>query len=159
MSGFTRTLLQRRVTNAGNKTADATIFDSGYTSGLVIQGLTKRKKRRRDKSAEINDVQEHTNTETDWLSQLREEVNINARFPVIDQPVAEALCILADLDNWQVGILSNTSPAQNPLLPVGMSRLVGTMLDSFAYLWTKYRSPTHVGITFTTTFTIIIIRR
>ena len=150
VSGFTKTLLQRRVINTGNKCLNPTIYDSGYTSGLVIQGLTKNKRKNSKSSEETaksdTNVTEDEESETDWLSQLREEVNMNARFPVVDQPVSEALCILADLDTWQVGILSSTSPVQSPVLPVGMSRLVATMLESFAYLWTKYRSPSHVSI-------------
>ncbi|XP_043269382.1 folliculin-interacting protein 2 isoform X2 [Venturia canescens] len=144
VTGFTKTLLPRRVKSNIDEIVDSTIYDSGYTSGLVIQGLTK-KKRRKEKSSGEN--HENENVEIDWLTQLREEVNINAKFPVIDQPVSEALCILADMDSWQVGVLSNTSTVQNSLVPVGMSRLVATMLESFAYLWTKYRSPTHcIGI-------------
>lgn len=145
MIGFTKTLLQRKVTSNMDESGDSSIYNSGYTSGLVIQGLTKKKKKKDKSWAENKEAQE---IETEWLSQLREEVNINAKFPIIDQPVSEALCIIADMDNWQVGVLSNTSALHSPLVPVGMSRLVATMLESFAYLWTKYRSPTHVNISF-----------
>lgn len=121
-------------------------LSTGYTWGLVLQGVTKKKKRRKKKklSEDERDSPE-IESEEKWWSYMREEVMASARFPTIDQPVAEALCVLADLDTWHVGILSNNAPWQNPPLPVGMSRLVSNMLESFAYVWRKYHSPTHVS--------------
>ncbi|EFN82828.1 Folliculin-interacting protein 2 [Harpegnathos saltator] len=137
--GFTRTLLQNRITND-----ETNILDTGYTWGLVLQGVIKKKKRRKKKNTPED---EGDNSETDskenWWSCMREEVAASVRFPTIDQPVAEALCVLADLDTWHVGILSNNAPWQSPPLPVGMSRLVSNMLESFAYVWRKYHSPTY----------------
>ncbi|XP_014480714.1 PREDICTED: folliculin-interacting protein 2 [Dinoponera quadriceps] len=135
--GFTRTLLQNRITND-----ETNVLDTGYTWGLVLQGMIKKKKRRKKKSADETDKSE-TEPRENWWSCMREEVAASARFPTIDQPVAEALCVLADLDTWHVGILSNNAPWQNPPLPVGMSRLVSNMLESFAYVWRKYHSPTY----------------
>ncbi|XP_067216900.1 folliculin-interacting protein 2 isoform X3 [Linepithema humile] len=137
--GFTKTLLRNKMTND-----EANVLDTSYTWGLVLQGVTKKKKRRKKKKTSEG---ERDNTEAEpeekWWSCMREEVMASARFPTIDQPVAEALCVLADLDTWHVGILSNNAPCQNPPLPVGMSRLVSNMLESFAYVWRKYRSVTH----------------
>lgn len=141
---FTRTLLRSRITN--NET---NFMDSGYTWGLVLQGVTKKKRRKKKTISETdainNGICETEPEETRWWSCMREEVTASVRFPTIDQPIAEALCVLADLDTWHVGILSNNAPWQNPPLPVGMSRLVSNMLESFAYVWRKYHSPTHVS--------------
>ncbi|XP_024874197.1 folliculin-interacting protein 2 isoform X1 [Temnothorax curvispinosus] len=136
--GFTRTLMRNTMTND-----ESNILSTGYTWGLVLQGVTKKKKRRKKKKLSEDEKDNPEIEEEKWWSYMREEVMASARFPTIDQPVAEALCVLADLDTWHVGILSNNAPWQSPPLPVGMSRLVSNMLESFAYVWRKYHSPTH----------------
>lgn len=124
------------------------MLDTGYTWGLVLQGVIKKKKRRKKKIPEDEGDNYETEPKENWWSCMREEVAASARFPTIDQPIAEALCVLADLDTWHVGILSNSAPWQSPPLPVGMSRLVSNMLESFAYVWRKYQSPTYVSLFF-----------
>ncbi|XP_070525840.1 folliculin-interacting protein 2 isoform X3 [Cardiocondyla obscurior] len=136
--GFTKTLMRNKMTND-----ETNVLNTGYTWGLVLQGVIKNKKRRKRKK--LSDEKDNEIGEEKWWSYMREEVMASAQFPIIDQPVAEALCVLADLDTWHVGILSNNMPWQNPPLPVGMSRLVSNMLESFAYVWRKYHSPTHLG--------------
>lgn len=144
LTGFTDTLLQREVQKICVK--DNMGLVEGYTPGLVIQGLTKTLgEKKYDKFTEYNGDKDENN-EQGLIAELREEISVNARFPMVDQPVNEALCIVADLDSWQVGIISNNMPTQCPALPVGMSRLVSDMLEAFVYLWTKYRSPAHVSI-------------
>ncbi|XP_012540065.2 folliculin-interacting protein 1 isoform X2 [Monomorium pharaonis] len=136
--GFTKTLIRNKAMN------DEANISTGYTWGLVLQGITKKKKRRKKKKlSEDEKDNSEIESEEKWWSYMRDEVMATARFPTIDQPVAEALCVLADLDTWHVGILSNNAPWQSPPLPVGMSRLVSNMLESFAYVWRKYHSPTH----------------
>ncbi|XP_034943842.1 folliculin-interacting protein 1 [Chelonus insularis] len=143
VSGFTDTLIRKTVT----ETADGNhlFYDSGYTTGLVIQGL--KKKNNKGKDIKINeekyDSGNNDEEKNNLIKELREEVSINARYPIVDHTVSESVCILADVDNWQVGIISNNMPLQSQLLPVGMSRLVSDMLEAFVYLWTKYRSPVH----------------
>ncbi|XP_070169620.1 folliculin-interacting protein 1 isoform X2 [Polyergus mexicanus] len=136
---FTKTLMQDKMTHG-----ETNILETGYTWGLVLQGVTKRKERRkRKKISEYEKDDVEIEPEEKWWSRMREEVMASVRFPTIDQPVAEALCVLADLDTWHVGILSNNTPCQSPPLPIGMSRLVSNMLESFAYIWRNYHSPTH----------------
>lgn len=144
--GFTSTLMSRKVPVV-NETMNSfsEICGSGYTWGLVMQGLVKKKKKSRRKNKD--EKEEISGQERkEWWRPMREEVEINAKFPLVDQPVAEALCILADLDTWKVGILSSNSPLHNPPLPIGMSGLVANMLEAFLYIWRKYRSPEHVSI-------------
>lgn len=136
---FTKTLVRNKIMHDETNT-----LDMGYTWGLVLQGVTKKKKRRkRKKNSEYEKDNAEIESEEKWWSYMREEVMANVRFPTIDQPVAEALCVLADLDTWHVGVLSNNTPCQSPPLPVGMSRLVSNMLESFAYVWRNYHSPVH----------------
>lgn len=158
MSGFTETLIQRTVTEPFINSNNHSFNNSGYNSGLVIQGLIKKRERRKNnQSNSVNDcANELSNNNVDdchWINsndnlidELREEITINARFPIVDQPISEALCIMADVDNWQVGIISNNMIASSQSLPIGMSRLVSDMLEAFVYLWTKYHSPAHVNI-------------
>lgn len=142
-TGFTKTLLQTRVPNS--RTSTSGTWGTNYTWGLVVQGLVKkdkkRRKRRKDKQHEEQVVEPEI--DEDWWCRVREEIAAGVRFPTIDQPVAEAVCVLADLDTWHVGILSNNMPLESPPLPVGMSRLVANMLEAFSYVWRKYHSPLH----------------
>nr|XP_034192058.1 folliculin-interacting protein 2 isoform X2 [Osmia lignaria]XP_034192059.1 folliculin-interacting protein 2 isoform X2 [Osmia lignaria] len=143
-TGFTKTLLQSKIKN--EETNGVNNFETSYTWGLVLQGLPKKKKRRKKKvikEENKNDVE----VEKEWWYCIREECLASARFPTIDQPVAESLCILADLDTWHVGIISNNMPSHTAPLPVGMSRLVSNMLEGFVYLWRKYHSASQcIGI-------------
>ncbi|XP_044583178.1 folliculin-interacting protein 2 isoform X1 [Cotesia glomerata] len=135
VTGFTDTLLRRTVTKVMNNCK----LDSGYTSGLVIQGLIKNKDKNDCKERKTDDEKDEAVERL--VGELREEMSINTQFSMVDHTISESLCILADVDNWQVGFISNNSPIQSPLLPIGMSALVSNMLEAFVYLWTKYRSP------------------
>ncbi|XP_076293678.1 folliculin-interacting protein 2 [Lasioglossum baleicum] len=143
-TGFANTLIQTRIKNeVSHGTSNA---ETGYTWGLVLQGLPK-KKRRKKKTFRQKGNNGEVETESEWWYYLREECLAGVRFPTIDQPITESLCILADLDTWHVGIISNNMPSHSAPLPVGMSRLVSDMLEGFAYLWRKYHSTSHcVGI-------------
>ncbi|XP_017884959.1 folliculin-interacting protein 2 [Ceratina calcarata] len=144
-TGFAKTLLQNRVKAAESRGLNNS--EPSYTWGLVLQGLPKKKKRRKKKviQQEANGNDREMNEE--WWYCIREECSAGARFPTIDQPVAESLCILADIDTWRVGIVSNNMPSHTAPLPVGMSRLVSNMLEGFSYLWRKYHSASQcIGI-------------
>lgn len=125
--------------------------ESGYTWGMVVQGFTKKKKKGRHKLIEEPTKEaatEHENpnakeNEEEWWWPIRERLGLETKFPLVDQPVSEALCILGDLDNWQVGVLSNNAAGSQPL-PVGMSRLVSNMLEAFVCMWKEFRSPEQV---------------
>ncbi|KAF7994446.1 hypothetical protein HCN44_003918 [Aphidius gifuensis] len=128
---FTNTLIQNHVSSKNILNTE-----SCYTSGLVIQGLIKNKSDNNNNNIDNKD-------NNLWLDELREEVNVNVKFPMIDQTIAESICIIADTDNCQVGILTNGTTINNKPTIVGMSKLVSDMLEAFVYLWKKYRSPVH----------------
>lgn len=141
-TGFTNTLLQNRIkTEESHLTSNP---ETGYTWGLVLQGLPKKKRRRKKKVVKQKGNNYEIEAEKEWWYCIREECLAGVRFPTIDQPITESLCILADLDSWHVGIISNNTPSHSAPLPVGMSRLVSNMLEGFAYLWRKYHSTSHV---------------
>ncbi|XP_017763183.1 PREDICTED: folliculin-interacting protein 1 isoform X2 [Eufriesea mexicana] len=137
-TGFTRTLLQNRIKTEESRGLNN--FEPSYTWGLVLQGLTKKKKRRKKKNIQEEQNKNDYEIDKEWWYCIREECLASVRFPTIDQPIAESLCILADLDTWHVGIISNNMPSHTTPLPVGMSRLVANMLEGFVYLWRKYHS-------------------
>ncbi|CAK9801973.1 Folliculin-interacting protein 2 [Anthophora plagiata] len=137
-TGFTRTLLQNRIKSEESRGLNNS--DTSYTWGLVLQGLPKKKKRRKKKLVKQGEDKNDYEIDKEWWYCIREECLAGVRYPTIDQPIAESLCILADLDTWHVGIISNNMPLHTAPLPVGMSRLVANMLESFVYLWRKYHS-------------------
>ncbi|KAK9300327.1 hypothetical protein QLX08_006881 [Tetragonisca angustula] len=144
-TGFTRTLLQNRV--KPTESLGLNNSEPSYTWGLVLQGLLKKKKRRKKKIAQEEENRDNCEVDKEWWYCIREECLASARFPTIDQPISESLCILADLDTWHVGIISNNMPSHTAPLLIGMSRLVANMLEGFAYLWRKYHSASQcIGI-------------
>lgn len=144
-TGFTRTLLQNSIKSEESQGLNNS--ESSYTWGLVLQGLLKKKKRRKKKVVQQEENKNESEINKEWWYCIREECLASVRFPIIDQSIAESLCILADLDTWHVGIISNNMPLHTAPLPIGMSRLVANMLESFAYLWRKYRSASQcIGI-------------
>jgi hypothetical protein len=128
--GFSKSLVSSKALDSeeGSK-------DSGYTWGMVVQGFTKRKRKSRRKT--------EVECKKEWWWPIREGLRLEAKFPLVDHPVSEALCILGDLDNWQVSLLSNSAVDSTPV-PVGMSRLVSNMLEAFACMWKELRSPLQV---------------
>ena len=150
--GFSKSLFSTKVTNVIGNPANHHDPSSGYTWGMVVQGFTKRKKKGRRRvddqqllSKEIlSDPEKRIKENEEWWWPIREGLGVEAKFPLVDQPVSEALCILGDLDNWQVGLLANNFSGVAPM-PVGMSRLVSNMLEAFAFMWKEYRSPEQVN--------------
>ncbi|XP_033187275.1 folliculin-interacting protein 1 [Bombus vancouverensis nearcticus] len=144
-TGFTKTLLQNTIKPTESQGLNNS--EPSYTWGLVLQGLPKKKKRRRKKVVQQEANRNDYEIDKELWYCIREECLASVRFPTIDQPIAESLCILADLDTWHVGIISNNMPSHTAPLPVGMSRLVANMLEGFAYLWRKYHSASQcIGI-------------
>lgn len=141
-TGFTKTLLQNTIKPTESQGLNNS--EPSYTWGLVLQGLPKKKKRRRKKVVQQEANRNDYEIDKELWYCIREECLASVRFPTIDQPIAESLCILADLDTWHVGIISNNMPSHTAPLPVGMSRLVANMLEGFAYLWRKYHSASQV---------------
>ncbi|XP_003425934.1 folliculin-interacting protein 2 isoform X1 [Nasonia vitripennis] len=142
--GFVNSLLGSKTVVVDERSSNPSP-ESGYTWGMVVQGFTKRKKKgRRRITEETSKESKVTDSdrikEEEWWWPIREGLGVEAKFPLVDQPVSEALCIVADLDNWQVGLLSNTSAGSTPV-PVGMSRLVSNMLEAFTFMWKEFRSP------------------
>lgn len=105
-------------------------LESGYSWGVAVQGFTKKRKTEKEDQS--------------WLDQIREDIKLDLKFPLVNQPVSEVLCIVADVDNWQVGLLSSNAATHTSLAPVGMSTLVANMLEAFTFIWKEFESPEQV---------------
>ena len=136
-TGFTRSMLG---TFPNDGCLEMNQKDSGYTWGMIAQGFTKKN---RIQKSENNEQRQSQNEKEEWWWPIKRGLKAEAEFPLVDQPVSEALCILGDLDNCQVSLLSNNSGGGLPM-PIGMSRLVSNMLEAFAYTWKEYHSPEQV---------------
>lgn len=94
-----------------------------YISNMVLQGTSAPK--------------------SEWESTLRRDLSLTARHPPLDQPVDEAIAIVANTDTWEVQILSSHTyivDRGSSGVRVGMSQLVANMLESLLQLW-KLRTP------------------
>lgn len=67
--------------------------------------------------------------------------------PVLDEPVAEAFCIIADTDRWTVQVASSQRPSTENKLgkDVLVSNLVSNLLQSTYQLYRLNLSPNFVS--------------
>uniref|UniRef100_A0A1Y1MB06 UDENN FNIP1/2-type domain-containing protein n=1 Tax=Photinus pyralis TaxID=7054 RepID=A0A1Y1MB06_PHOPY len=94
-----------------------------YISNMVLQGTSAPK--------------------AEWESSLRKDLSIAARCPLLDQPVDEAIAIVANTDTWEVQLLSSHTyvvDRGSSGVRVGMSQLVANMLETLLQMW-KLRTP------------------
>ncbi|KAF5299961.1 hypothetical protein FQA39_LY11334 [Lamprigera yunnana] len=94
-----------------------------YISNMVLQGTSAPK--------------------SEWESLLRKDLSLAAKHPLLDQPVDEAVAIVANTDTWEVQILSSHTyivDRGSSGVRVGMSQLVANMLESLLQMW-KLRTP------------------
>ncbi|XP_066991475.2 folliculin-interacting protein 2 [Anabrus simplex] len=74
-----------------------------------------------------------------WEKSLRRDLALTAHHPLLDQEVSEAVCIVGNVDLWEVQVVSSHTPALDSCgtlgIRVGMSQLVANMLESLMHLW------------------------
>lgn len=69
--------------------------------------------------------------------------------PVLDEPIAEAVCIIADTDKWSVQVASSQRrPSEKLGQEVLVSNLVSNLLQSTYQLYRLNLSPNFVSATF-----------
>ena len=110
---------------------------------MVVQGFIKKEKIREQVKIDIDDdnsKREQFNNEI-WCKPIQDDLRLETKFPLVDQSVSEALCVIVDIDNWQVGLLSNHSKSSCSLEPVGMLKLISNMLKAFLFLQKEFHSP------------------
>ncbi|CAG9767653.1 unnamed protein product [Ceutorhynchus assimilis] len=79
-----------------------------------------------------------------WYSELKSNLAMNAQHSLLDQPVDEALAIVANTDTWEVQVLSSHTYVIDKGtngVRAGMSQLVANMLESLLQMW-KLNIPT-----------------
>ncbi|KAH1023887.1 folliculin-interacting protein 2 isoform X1 [Dendroctonus ponderosae] len=97
-----------------------------YIPDMVLQGTTDPKHK--------------------WHSELRNNLAMNSQHSLLDQPVDEALAIVADTDTWEVQVISSHTyvidKEVNGVRAV-MSQLVANMLESLLQMWKLQIPPKH----------------
>lgn len=88
-----------------------------------------------------------TQSPKSWEANLRRDLSLASHHSLLDQEVSEAVCIVANIDTWEVQLVSShTYVVDKPGtlgIRVGMSRLVANMLESLLCLWRLKTSPEH----------------
>lgn len=79
-----------------------------------------------------------------WESTLRQDLAMAIQHPLLDQPVDEAIAIIANIDTWEVQLMSSHTyvvEKGSSGVTIGMSHLVANMLESLLHMW-KLQTPT-----------------
>ncbi|KAF2894253.1 hypothetical protein ILUMI_11914, partial [Ignelater luminosus] len=95
-----------------------------YISDMVLQGTSAPK--------------------SEWESALRRDLSLATRHPLLDQPVDEAVAIVANTDTWEVQLLSSHTyvvDRGSSGVRVGMSQLVANMLETLLHMWKLHTPP------------------
>lgn len=107
-----------------------------YIPSLVLQGIVE------DNFVDIS--------RPSWESQLRRDLQIEAHSPVLNQHISEAVCIVANLNTWEVQLVSSHTLVVEKILEgrsigvrVGMSQLVANMLETVLNLCQLSVEPKH----------------
>ncbi|XP_017785411.1 PREDICTED: folliculin-interacting protein 2 [Nicrophorus vespilloides] len=94
-----------------------------YVSDMVLQGTWAPK--------------------TEWEAKLKRDLISEARHPLVDQTVDEAVAVIGNVDTWNVHVMSSHTyviDRKNTGVIVGMSQLVANMLESLLQMW-RLRTP------------------
>ncbi|XP_030767830.1 folliculin-interacting protein 1 isoform X2 [Sitophilus oryzae] len=97
-----------------------------YIPDMVLQGTTSRK--------------------TDWESKLKRNLTGHTQHSLLDQPVEESLAIVANIDDWEVQLISSHTyiiDKGSSGVRIGMSQLVSSMLESLLQMWKSHIPAQH----------------
>ncbi|RZC36053.1 folliculin-interacting protein 1, partial [Asbolus verrucosus] len=81
----------------------------------------------------------------DWESRLKSDLALASQHSLIDQPVEEAVAVIANTDTWEVQLMSSHTfiiDKGSSGIRIGMSQLVANMLESLLQMW-KLNVPPH----------------
>ncbi|XP_044751873.1 folliculin-interacting protein 2 [Coccinella septempunctata] len=101
-------------------------LNDNYIPDLVLQGTSAPKK--------------------DWEATLKNELSLSSQHCLLDQPLDEAVAIIADTDTWEVHLVSSHTyviDKNSSGVKIGMSQLIASMLDSLLKMW-KLQVPPHL---------------
>ncbi|XP_044266324.1 folliculin-interacting protein 2 [Tribolium madens] len=80
-----------------------------------------------------------------WESKLKSDLALASQHSLIDQPVEEAVAVIANTDTWEVQLMSSHTfliDKGSSGIRIGMSQLVSNMLESLLQMW-KLKVPPH----------------
>lgn len=88
----------------------------------------------------MSDFVLHGTSCTEFTRKMNKDLQQAVQHSILDEPISEAVCIVADTDNWSVNIASSCHLDKCPL-PCSASRLVCDMVESVSELWKLKMSP------------------
>uniref|UniRef100_H2YCU4 UDENN FNIP1/2-type domain-containing protein n=1 Tax=Ciona savignyi TaxID=51511 RepID=H2YCU4_CIOSA len=73
----------------------------------------------------------------DTHQRILDDLDHMTKIPPLDEPVAEAVCVLANTEDWTVGVYSSHRLRSNrpPSIPALTSKLVGAILQRIAQMY------------------------
>ncbi|EFA03529.1 folliculin-interacting protein 1 [Tribolium castaneum] len=80
-----------------------------------------------------------------WEAKLKSDLALASQHSLIDQPVEEAVAVIANTDTWEVQLMSSHTfliDKGSSGIRIGMSQLVSNMLESLLQMW-KLKVPPH----------------
>ncbi|XP_064621785.1 folliculin-interacting protein 1-like isoform X2 [Lineus longissimus] len=93
----------------------------------------------------LSDFVLHGTSDVDYTSKLIGDLELAAQTTVLDEPVNEAVCIVADADKWEVKLISSQvgpSTDKAPGMTInGPSQLVANLIESVHDMWKLKMSP------------------
>ncbi|XP_075232420.1 folliculin-interacting protein 1 [Lycorma delicatula] len=105
-----------------------------YIPSLILQGI----------------LEDGNTSHPTWESELRRDLQIEVHSPVLNQEISEAVCIIANVDTWEVQLVSSHTLIVEKILEgrcigvrVGMSQLVANMLETVLNLYKLSIHPKH----------------
>ncbi|XP_063902931.1 folliculin-interacting protein 2 [Zophobas morio] len=81
----------------------------------------------------------------EWETRLKSDLALASQHSLIDQPVEEAVAVIANIDTWEVQLMSSHTfliDKGSTGIRIGMSQLVSNMLESLLQMW-KLKVPPH----------------
>ncbi|XP_013386632.1 folliculin-interacting protein 1 isoform X2 [Lingula anatina] len=88
----------------------------------------------------VSDFVLHGTSDTSFLKRLRKDLVMTEQYSILDEPVAEAVSIVADTSNWSVEIVSSRNKSEFGEV-VNPAPLVCNMVESVQNLWRLRMAP------------------
>ncbi|XP_014777165.1 folliculin-interacting protein 1 isoform X1 [Octopus bimaculoides] len=88
----------------------------------------------------LSDFVLHGTSSSHFHRKMNKDLQQAVQHSILDEPITEAVCILANTDEWNVSIASSCRIDKSPI-PCSASRLVCDMVESVSDLWKLKMSP------------------
>ncbi|XP_064612338.1 folliculin-interacting protein 2-like isoform X2 [Liolophura sinensis] len=89
----------------------------------------------------LSDFVLHGTSDNNFHHKLLADLNLAIQHPVLDEPVTEAVCVIADTDTWTVEVMSSHASTDRLTDKWVASQLVCNLLEAVHDLWKLKMSP------------------